>query len=319
MSDSRIIVVALGGNAITKPGTPPDIDAQFIQTRESARALADLLDLGYQLVVTHGNGPQVGNALRRVELAESEVYTLPLEICVADTQGGMGYMIAQCLTNELRRRKKDQCVSCLVTTVQVDRDDPDFQSPSKPIGGYMDVQTATKYREQLGWTIREVRPGQFRRVVASPIPRHILERDAIQTLINTGHLIIACGGGGIPVIQDEQGQYQGIAAVVDKDRASALLATEIEAEMFIILTAVEKVCLNYDRPNQHNVDRLTLAEARHYLEEGQFPPGSMGPKIEAAIYFLEAATHSAAEVLITDLNYLTAALAGRTGTRIVRW
>lgn len=317
-SNSKLLVVALGGNAITLPGSPPDIPNQFRATAVTAKSLADLIDAGHHLVITHGNGPQVGKVLRRVELSVPSVYPLPLEICVADTQGGMGYMIAQCLGNELEQRGHSRTVTCVVTAVCVDSADPAFANPTKPIGGFYDQTQAEKLQRQDGWIMSEVLTGQYRRVVASPQPQKILEVSSIKRLVDAGELIIACGGGGVPVIRDDAGQHRGVAAVIDKDLASALLATELNADGMIILTSVEQVCINFDQPNQSALPHLTLAEARRHQKDGQFPPGSMGPKIEAAISFLETSTKSNAEVLITTPEKLLQALEGRSGTRITK-
>lgn len=313
---AKLVVVALGGNAITRPDGRPDIASQFVQTAQTAKPLVDLLDAGYRLVITHGNGPQVGSVLRRVEMSAHAVYSLPLEVCVADTQGGMGYMIAQCLTNEIESRGGRRVVTGIVTTVLVDRDDPAFGNPTKPIGGFLTRAEALRQQQQDGWAVREVGRGKYRRVVPSPAPVHILERDAIRHLVDAGHLIIACGGGGVPVIRNADGRYEGVAAVIDKDLASALLAGEIGAEALIILTAVEQVCINYEKPDQKPLDRITLEQARQFLAQGEFPPGSMGPKIEAAIRFLEAADDCEAYVLITSPEKILSALQGATGTRM---
>lgn len=317
-SNSKLLVVALGGNAITLPGSPPDIPNQFKATAVTAKSLADLIDAGHHVVITHGNGPQVGKVLRRVEMSMPTVYPLPLEICVADTQGGMGYMIAQCLANELEQRGHPRTVTCLVTTVCVDGADPAFAEPTKPIGGFYDQTQAEKLQRQDDWIMSEVLTGQYRRVVASPRPQKILEISSIKRLVDAGELIIACGGGGVPVIRDDAGQHHGVAAVIDKDLVSALLATKLNADGMIILTSVEEVCINFDKPNQATLSHLTLTEARRHQEDGQFPPGSMGPKIEAAISFLEASTKSNAEVLITTPQKLRQALDGQSGTRITR-
>ncbi len=310
------IVVALGGNAITRPGGAGDIDAQFAQTAESTAYLADLIDAGHQLIITHGNGPQVGATFRRAELAANEIYPLPLATCVASTQGGMGYMIACCLQNHLAVRGAPRTVTAIVTTVVVDSNDPGFSNPTKPIGPYYDnVEAKAKARD--GFVLRPVSGGKFRRVVASPRPLRILENDAIRQLIDSGHVIIACGGGGIPVVDRAGVGYEGVPAVVDKDLASALLATNMSAARLIILTATERVCLNFEKPDQLDLEHMTLLEARKHLADGQFPAGSMGPKIEAAIQFLETSREPDPEVLITTPERVMDALAGNSGTRIV--
>ncbi len=317
-ANAKLLVVALGGNAISKPGEPPDIPNQFKTTTETAKSLADLIEAGHRIVITHGNGPQVGKVLRRVEMSVPAVYPLPLEICVADTQGGMGYMIAQCLSNELHRRGLRDRVTAVVTTVCVDRHDPAFDSPTKPIGSFYDKQAADELQRNDGWTMTEVLIGQYRRVVPSPEPIEIKEKEAIKKLVDSGEIVITCGGGGVPVIRNDDGQYEGVAAVVDKDLASALLAREIAADGMIVLTSIGRVCLNFEKPNQTELNGLTLADARRHLAAGQFPPGSMGPKIESAVQFLENSDNPAAFVLIATPQRLREALDGKTGTRITR-
>ena len=317
-SESMLLVVALGGNAISKPGEPPDIPNQFKTTAETAKSLADLIEAGHHIVITHGNGPQVGKVLRRVEMSVPAVYPLPLEICVADTQGGMGYMIAQCLGNELHRRGRRDHVTAVVTTIRVDRHDPAFESPTKPIGSFYDKQAAEELQRDDGWTMTEVLIGQYRRVVASPVPIEIMEKVAIKKLVASGEIVIACGGGGVPVARKDDGHYEGVAAVIDKDLASALLARKIAADGLIVLTNIGRVCLNFEKPNQTELDRLTLDEARRHLAAGQFSPGSMGPKIESAVQFLENSENPDAFVLIATPEHLREALDGKTGTRITR-
>ncbi len=317
-ANAKLLVVALGGNAISKPGEPPDIPNQFKTTADTAKSLADLIEAGHRIVITHGNGPQVGKVLRRVEMSVPAVYPLPLEICVADTQGGMGYMIAQCLGNELHRRGLRDRVTAVVTTVCVDRHDPAFNNPTKPIGSFYDKQAANDLQRNDGWTMTEVLIGQYRRVVPSPVPVEIAEKEAIKNLVASGEIVITCGGGGVPVIRKDDGQYEGVAAVIDKDLASALLAREIVADGMIMLTSIGSVCLNFEKPNQTELDGLTLDEARRHLAAGQFPPGSMGPKIESAVQFLEHSKNPDAFVLIATPERLREALDGKTGTRITR-
>ncbi len=317
-ANAKLLVVALGGNAISKPGEPPDIPNQFKTTAETAKSLADLIEAGHRIVITHGNGPQVGKVLRRVEMSVPAVYPLPLEICVADTQGGMGYMIAQCLGNELHRRGLRDRVTAVVTTICVDRHDPAFDNPTKPIGSFYDRQAADELQRNDGWTMTEVLIGQYRRVVPSPGPIEITEKEAIKKLVDSGEIVITCGGGGVPVVRNDDGQYEGVAAVIDKDLASSLLAREIAADGMMLLTSVERVCLNFEKPNQTQLDGLTLAEARRHLAAGQFPPGSMGPKIESAVQFLENSDNPDAFVLIATPERLREALDGKTGTRITK-
>lgn len=315
----RPIVVALGGNAISPPDKSGSIPEQFETTRETVKHLAELIERGAQLLITHGNGPQVGNVLRRVELAAHEVYTLPLDICVADTQGGMGYMIATCLNNELRGRGLRKIVSAVVTTVEVDRADSAFTDPSKPIGGYYGEAEAQPMIDKLGWQMKtDKKTGKLRRVVPSPLPKSVVEIEAIRDAVREGELIIAGGGGGVPVARDGNGDLVGVEAVIDKDRTSALLAREINAGTFVIATGVRKVALNFGEPNETWLDELTVSQAREYLASGEFPPGSMGPKIEAAIDFLDTNDDPEARVIISDLENLADALDGKDGTWLKR-
>ncbi len=315
---SEPIVVALGGNAISPEDEEGRIDQQFKRTAESARILVDLIAAGMHLIVTHGNGPQVGQVLRRVELAAHECYRVPLDICVADTQGGMGFMIALSLNNELRRRGLAARFSAIVTTVEVDRGDPAFARPTKPIGGYYDEQRAAELCRTHGWVLTEVSGKRFRRVVPSPRPRRIAEIELIRRLAGAGELLVVGGGGGVPVARDKHGELAGVEAVIDKDLTSALLAREIGARTFVMATSVDKVALDYGKKTQRALDRMTAAEARLHLNAGQFPAGSMGPKIEAGLDFLEFSRPRDAQVVICHLEEIDSALHGRDGTRIVR-
>ena len=312
------IVVALGGNAISQPGEAGDVDQQFANTRKTVTYLADLVDNGCRLVVTHGNGPQVGNVLRRVELAARELYRLPLDICGAHTQGGMGFMIAQCLRNELWRRGRQRGVTAIVTSVEVDPNDPGFQNPTKPIGGFYRRQQADELMREHGWQMISIPKHGHRRVVPSPLPLRIVEIDLIRRLANEGELLVVAGGGGVPVISTPEGDLVGVEAVIDKDRTSAILAAEINADTLLIVTSVERVALGYGTPQERVLEQMTVADARRYLAEGHFPPGSMGPKVEAAISFLERAPREDARVIICGLGHMAEALAGRSGTRIVK-
>lgn len=312
------IVVALGGNALSPAGEQGDIARQFHQTRQTARGLADLLMSGSPVVITHGNGPQVGNAVRRVELSSHEVYPLDLGICVADLQGGMGYMISQVFTNELRHRGSRKVVSTLVTTVLVDSDDPALARPTKPIGLFYDKARAEACIQKYGWQMIEVPGKGFRRVVFSPQPRAIVEIDLVRALVAAGELFVALGGGGVPVYHDDNGDLQGLEGVVDKDLASGLLARQIGAETLLILTDVDRVCTDFGKPSQRALDRLTTAEASRHLADGQFPPGSMGPKIQAAVEFLNASESDSTRVIICSIDNVTQALAGSAGTIITR-
>lgn len=311
---NKLAVVAIGGNSISKENQTGTIPEQFENSRETSKHLAKMIAMGYDIVLTHGNGPQVGNVLLRVEYSQQYVYPIFLDTCVSDTQGGMGYMLQQVLGNELHEKGIKKTVATIVTQVLVDKNDPAFKNPTKPIGPFYDKEKAEKYKAEKNWNIVEDAGRGYRRVVPSPIPIDILEKDAIENLVKSGFIVIAVGGGGIPVVKDEKGDIKGVEAVIDKDRASSLLANQINADVLIISTGVEKVAINYKKPDQKWIDKMTVAEAKKYLEEGQFPKGSMGPKIQSSIRFLE---NGGKEVLITDPEHLTEALQGKTGTRIV--
>lgn len=315
-----LIVVALGGNAVSPPGKEGNIPEQYESTRAAIVPLVDLILAGHQLIITHGNGPQIGQVMRRVEIAaQHHVYPLPLDTAVADTQAGMGYMISQCLMNDLARRGSPRLVATVVTTVRVDEHDPAFQKPNKPVGPFMSEEVAKKHASDDGWKIVEdkVRNG-WRRVVPSPLPREIVELPLLRAMIHADQVVVAAGGGGIPVSRDAKGQYKGIEAVIDKDRTSALLAAEVGAELLAILTNVDQVQKDYGKPTAKGLDRMTLADARQLTAEGQFSPGSMQPKIDAAIDFLERSNKGDAQVLITSCERAHDGLIGSTGTRVVR-
>lgn len=318
MCQVRPTVIALGGNAISAPGEQGNIPQQFAHMSDTARHLVRAIEKGLNIVLTHGNGPQVGNVLRRVELASSEMYPLPLEVCVADTQAGMGYMIGQCLLNALSKREIERDVTTLVTNVQINHHDKAFKHPTKPIGMPMDEVLAFKHRDRDHWTIAPVEGGKYRRLVASPNPEQIIEINTIRRLVEDGELVICCGGGGVPVIRDKSGMLRGAPAVIDKDRTSALLAKELNAQALVILTAVDRVCLNFGKPDQRPLDRITTVEARSYIDAGHFPEGSMCPKIEAAIDFVDGSDDPNAHAIIAELPSLTEALEGSSGTRIMR-
>lgn len=309
---AKVAVVAIGGNSLIKDKDHQTVPDQFAATRETCIHIADMIERGWEVVITHGNGPQVGFILMRSELTSRVLHTVPLDSCGADTQGALGYMIQQTLGNEFEKRGIQKPIVTVVTQVVVDKDDPAFENPSKPIGPFYDEARAKRYRDEEGWRIMEDAGRGWRRVVPSPIPMRIVEQEAIKALIGLGFVVIGVGGGGIPVVE-EDGSLRGVEAVIDKDYASGLLATGIKADLFLISTAVEKVALNYGKPNQIDLARMTLSEAKNYLQEGHFPPGSMGPKIKAVIKFLE---EGGEEALITSPENLARALRGEMGTRI---
>jgi len=313
-SKRKVAVVAVGGNSLIKDKAHQTVPDQYEASAETMLHIAGMIQAGWDVVVTHGNGPQVGFILRRAELALHELHPVPLDSCGADTQGAIGYMFQRALYNEFSQRGMKKQATTVVTQVLVDRNDPAFKNPSKPIGSFMDEPIAMKHRDEEGWAVIEDAGRGWRRVVPSPIPKRIVEKDAIQSLINQGFIVVAVGGGGIPVIEDEDGQLVGVDAVIDKDFASSLLAIDLKANLFLISTAVERVALNYNKPNQEWLDRITLAEAKQYLSEGHFAKGSMEPKIQAIIDFLEA---GGKEALITNPENIERALAGETGTWII--
>lgn len=312
-----LVVVALGGNAMQSPRGDDSVTSDFERTAATAKVLADIVAGGTaRLVVTHGNGPQVGNHLYRSELAHEVggLPELPLDICVADTEGGMGYMLQQCLTNALHDNDTSAVVASIVTQVLVDRNDGAFQAPSKPVGEVIDESRARSL-EAKGWTLRAETEGRgVRRVVPSPDPLEIVESGAISTLVEAGVVVIAAGGGGVPVVQDAEGHLRGIAAVVDKDLASSLLACDLRANALLILTDVAEVVLDRGKSDERPITEMTVEEARSYLAEGQFPPGSMGPKVEAVCRFAERTGRPG---LITSIEKAGPALEGKAGTRVV--
>ena len=314
-SKRNVAVVAIGGNSLIKDARHQSVPDQMQAVRETCRPIVEMIERGWDVVVTHGNGPQVGFILRRSELSRHELHDVPLDSCGADTQGAIGYDIQQALGNEFRARGIAKQAVTVVTQVLVDRDDPSFAQPSKPIGSFMDERTAKERHDGHGWNVVEDAGRGWRRVVASPLPVEIIERDAIRLLIGQGFVVIAVGGGGIPVVRNDRQELIGAAAVIDKDYASALLATDIGADLFVISTAVEKVALHFNKPEQRWLDRMTLAEAKRYLAEGHFAKGSMAPKIQAVIWYLE---RGGREALVTNPESLGRALRGETGTRITR-
>ena len=308
-------IVAVGGNSLILDEQHQSIPDQFNAAAATSHYVADMVEAGWTVVLTHGNGPQVGFILRRSGIAKGVVPEVPIDYADADTQGAIGYMFQRSLYNEFRRRGLKRKVIALVTQVLVDPGDPAFQDPTKPIGAYMDHSVAESLATDFGWTVKEDAGRGWRRVVASPLPRRIVELDLIKSLLEQGHIVIACGGGGIPVLEDKRGELQGLEAVIDKDLASSLLARDLQAELFVISTAVEKVAIHFNQPNERWLDRVTLAELRGYVAEGHFAKGSMGPKIEAVVSFLEGAPHGRA--IITNPPNLGRALTGAAGTHIV--
>jgi carbamate kinase len=314
MSEKRkTAVIAIGGNSLILSKQQEDVSSQFDAVRETCKHIADMIERGWNLVITHGNGPQVGFILRRNELAQHEVHTTPLDLIGADTQGAIGYMISQALGHEFKRRGIQRPIAAVVTQVLVDRNDPAFHNPTKGIGGFADEEAARRF-EKDGWRVMEDAGRGWRRVIASPIPLRIIELEAVRSLVEQGYIVIAVGGGGIPVIEDEQGNLEGTRAVIDKDWATSLLAKELEVDLFLISTAVSQVAINFNQPGQKWLDKMTVAEAKAYYAEGHFKPGSMGPKIQAVISFLEA--HPAGKALITDPPNIARALDGASGTWI---
>lgn len=312
--NKKVAVVAIGGNALILDKQHEDVASQVRAVEETCKHIADMIARGWNVIITHGNGPQVGFILRRNELAAHEVHTTPLDVIGADTQGAIGYMISQALDNEFIRRGIRRSVAAVVTQVLVDRNDPGFKNPTKGIGGFTTRENAERFAAE-GWIVKEDAGRGWRRMIASPIPLKIVELEAIKTLIANGFIVVGVGGGGIPVIENEDGTLKGVYAVIDKDRASALIAAEMKVDVFLISTAVEKVAINFNKPNQQWLDKMTLSEAKKYYTEGHFLSGSMGPKIEAMIAFLEA--NPTGKGLITDPPHIVDALDGKTGTWIV--
>ncbi len=314
----KVAVVAIGGNSLIKDGKHQTVEDQYLAAKESCHHIADMIEAGWDVAIGHGNGPQVGFILRRSEIAHKleGMHEVPLDVCGADSQGAIGYALQQNLQNDLFKRGIKKPVCTIVTQVLVDKNDKAFQNPSKPIGGFMEEAEAKQRQKDLGWTVVEDSGRGWRRVVASPIPQEVVELESVNTLIKAGVVVITVGGGGIPVIDKGEGEYVGTAAVIDKDYASSLLAREIKADLLLISTAVEKVALNFGKPDQKWLDKITLAEAKQYLAEGtHFAKGSMAPKIQAIIWFLESGGKQA---LITNPENIGRALRGETGTWIVQ-
>jgi carbamate kinase len=315
-SKAKVAVVAIGGNSLIKDTAHQTVEDQYEAARETTRHIADMIEAGWEVAIGHGNGPQVGFILRRSEIAHKVegLHEVPLDACVADTQGAIGYALQQNLQNELFRRGIRKPTVTIVTQVLVDAADPAFASPSKPIGGFMTEAEAMRRERELGWTVIEDAGRGWRRVVASPMPKEIVELDSVRALLADGIALVTVGGGGIPVIDKGNGDYAGVAAVIDKDYACSVLAQAVKADLLLISTAVEKVALDFGRPTQRWIDRMTLAEAREFIAQGHFAKGSMRPKVEAAVWYLEA---GGAHAIITDPPNIGRALRGETGTHLV--
>ena len=315
---SKLAVIAVGGNSLIKDDKNVTVEDQEEALRETAHHIVDMIEEGWDLAIGHGNGPQVGFILRRSEIAAKAegMHEVPLDVCGADSQGAIGYELQQALQNEYQERGIKKGAVTLITQTLVDQTDSAFQKPSKPIGSFMDEPEARRRERDMGWSVVEDAGRGWRRVVPSPLPTQILELESVKTLLHSGVTVITVGGGGIPVIDKGNSHYEGTAAVIDKDFASSLLAQEIGAELFLIATAVEKVAINFGKPNQQWLDKMTLAEAKQYLAEGtHFAKGSMAPKMQAIVWFLENGGETA---LITNPENIGRALKGETGTWIVK-
>ena len=310
----KTAIIAAGGNSLIIDEQHKSIPDQYEAAAITSRYIADMIEQGWNVVITHGNGPQVGFIMRRSEIAIAEVPPVPMDYAGADTQGAIGYMFQRAMRNEMMRRGIEREAIAVVTQILVDRKDPAFAKPAKPIGSFMDEAAAKQRAAEHGWTVREEAERGWRRVVPSPRPISILDIAAIETLVDNDYIVIACGGGGIPVYRDDDGVVQGVEAVIDKDFASGLLAQELRAELFVITTEVEQVAIDFGKDSQRWLTKMTATEARTHLDDGQFPAGSMGPKIIAILEFLDAGGGAG---VITNPPNLGRALAGETGTRIV--
>jgi carbamate kinase len=313
-SAAKLAVVAFGGNALLRPEDRGTQEEQIARAKQAARWLAEIVRHGYKLIVVHGNGPQVGNILVQNEEASTKIPPQTLDVCVAQTEGSMGFLLQQAIRNRLDSIGVSGDVATILTEVEVDPTDAAFKRPTKPIGPFVTRYRAEALTRDLGWTMREDAGHGWRHVVASPRPLRILNLQTIVHMLDSAAVVIAAGGGGIPVVRGRDGQWRGVEAVIDKDFASSLLASELRAEMYVVLTGVAKVSIDFEKPSEKALDRITVAEATRYLAEGQFPAGSMGPKIEAAIQFVN---RGGKQVLITDVEHLRDAMQGQDGTLIV--
>jgi carbamate kinase len=319
MTHKKLAVIAIGGNSLIKDEKKVSVESQYEAAKETSMHIADLIEQGWDVAIGHGNGPQVGFILRRSEIAQKfeGMHEVPLDVCGADSQGAIGYALQQNLQNILYQRGIKKKVVTVITQTLVDKNDPAFQKPTKPIGSFMTEEEAKRRQQEQGWSVVEDAGRGWRRVVASPLPKEIVELETVETLLSKGIITITVGGGGIPVIDPGDGNYEGIAAVIDKDYASSLLARNIKADLFVISTAVEKVAINFGKPEQKWLDKMTLSEAKKYLAEGtHFAKGSMAPKIQAIIWYLEAVPNGKA--LITNPENIGRAIKGETGTWIVQ-
>jgi len=314
LADRKLAVIAFGGNALLRPEDRGTHEDEVARAKQAARWIAELVARGYRLLIVHGNGPQVGNLLIQAEEASTKVPPQSLDVAVAQTEGSMGFLLQQAIRNRLESTGSDAQVAAVLTEVQVDANDPAFKRPTKPIGPFFTRYRAEALERDLGWTMREDAGRGWRHVVPSPRPLKILNVEMITRILDWANVVIAAGGGGIPVVRGRDGQWRGIEAVIDKDYASSLLAAQLKADLYVILTGVARVSLDFGKPTAREVDRLTVADAEKHLREGQFPAGSMGPKIDAAVLFVRG---GGGEVLITDIEHLREALEGRAGTRIV--
>ena len=313
--EGKLIVIAIGGNSLIEDSKHVTAASQYDAAKKTAHHIARLVEAGNRVVIAHGNGPQVGYILRRAEIASTELHSVPLDSCVADTQGAIGYQLQKALDNEFKALKIKKNVATVVTQVEVSDSDPSFKKPTKPIGSFMSEEVAKEHERKDGWSVVEDAGRGWRRVVASPKPRSIIELETIKCLIDNGIIVIAAGGGGIPVAKDEDGMLLGREAVIDKDLAAAMLAKDLNADLFVISTAVEKVCLNYGKPNQLSLDEIDIEKAKEYIAEGHFAPGSMLPKIQAIVDFVSTTGNVG---IVTDPENLYDALYKDKGTKIVK-
>ena len=312
---SKSVIIALGGNALSPKDEAGTIYQQFAHTRESLAAIMHFVELGYNICLTHGNGPQVGDELYRMELTHNTIPPLPLGVCVAETQGSIGYMVQQSLQNELKEKNIDREVVTLITQTIVDKNDPSISNPKKYIGRRYDKETAQKLAKQFNWKVKEQEPGSWRQVVPSPMPQFIEHGSSIQTLVDNGTIVIASGGGGIPTFWNDNNKLEGINAVIDKDLSGALLGRVIKSNELWIITDLDHAYLNFGKENQEPILNISSETAKQYFDEGHFMAGSMGPKIQAALYFLK---HHGEKAVITSINGIDDAIAGKNGTTIIK-